>query len=103
MAHARCSQAASDVGQVTAVAVVVDDEHAVAARVERGAGRGALIGVSAVPSCWSVEVATTALTVPSWLPVVAKRWPVGSNAMLATGPAADGYGPRDLCPAGWVP
>ena len=38
------------------------------------------------------------LTAPSWLAVVTKRWPLGSNAMLETGPAATGRGPATCAP-----
>ena len=44
MAHARCSHAAGDVGQVKALPWFVYDEQALAVGVERGGGGGALIG-----------------------------------------------------------
>ena len=84
-----------------AIAVVVDDEQLLAAGLERGGGCAPCSVLSAVPSCPSVEL-DHSLTVPSWPPVVADRWPVGSNAMLVTGPAPRPPD-RGLKAAGLVP
>jgi hypothetical protein len=69
--------------------VVVDDQQGLAAGLERGGGGGALVGVERgaflLKRGAGPQLDRAVLT--------ANRWPLGSNAMLVTGPAATATGP----------
>src|SRR5947209_20531011 len=92
MAQARCSQAASDVGQVRAwPRLLVTSRRLPSSRNVALEGASWPV-LSAMPSCWSVDVYHS-LAAPSWLLVVANRRAVGSKAILAIGPAATATGP----------